>query len=65
MKAGCRDSDRVDRNGWRGTSIARSPDMILQAGSFGSLATARIARQPHSVLQAKYAEMDDRALKAP
>jgi hypothetical protein len=40
-------------------------DLGRQAGGFGSLAAACIARQPHTVLQAKYAEMDDRALKAP
>jgi hypothetical protein len=39
-------------------------DLLPAAGGFGSLVTARIARQPHTVLQAKYAEMDERALKA-
>jgi hypothetical protein len=36
----------------------------LKAGGFGSDVMALIARQPHTVLQAKYAEMDDRSPKA-
>jgi hypothetical protein len=35
------------------------------AGGFGSVVRGRIARRAHSVLQAKYAEMDGRAFKAP
>jgi hypothetical protein len=37
----------------------------MEAGGFGSFVTGRIARQAHTVLQAKYAEMDGRAFKAP
>jgi hypothetical protein len=35
-----------------------------EAGGFGSDVTACIAPQPHTVLQAKYAEMDGRSPKA-